>query len=331
MKFGLFWRLVSFIAIGAVLIFSLLHHTASKISTQLSKLEPQHKVELLGYATDMSGLVKEQEVDSVITLLRTIEAKHRVWSAVIDKNNQIISHRAVPETLKPYIGFQRKLDWPVHKFMGNTLIGVPIEGTNASFVIELPLSMYPTINANYLRFVLTVLLPTVVLVVFCLIIYRYVMRPLHALTDAATKLANKDLDARVLPSVLQQNDEFTVVAKSFNMMAQQLQELVLSQQQMLRNLSHEMRTPITRLELALELARENELGYQELIERLGKDTQVMNHLVEDALNLAWLESNPDIAQDESVNLSILLQSICEDAEFEFPRHHIVLMIEGERR
>ena len=73
----------------------------------------------------MSGLVKEQEVDSVITLLRTIEAKHRVWSAVIDKNNQIISHRAVPKTLKPYIGFQRKLDWPVHKFMGNTLIGVP--------------------------------------------------------------------------------------------------------------------------------------------------------------------------------------------------------------
>jgi len=318
----LLWRLVTGILLGAMVMFTLLHQISNHLTIQMTEIDLQDQALLQGYANRAEQAFVLGDLNKIAVLSAEIAKELGVWAAVIGYNHESMLNLSLPDHLRNKLGFQRQLNWPVHPFMEHVLIGFPLADKNASFVIELPEVMHPKPNTEQVKLLLTLVIPSLLLSLFCWGLYRYLMRPLEALSRGATQLASGDLSARVLPTISQQRDEIAQVAISFDTMAERIENLVHSQRQMLGDLSHELRTPIARFELALDLVDEDELSIKELNLRLRKDVKVMKDLVEDALTLAWLESDPMIDCAENFDLAVLLDLICDDAEFEFPDHAI---------
>ena len=317
-----FWRMVVSLVIGALIMFSALHQLAQQLTVHMTRLQVEHQQGLLDYAAKAND-AQRSGPQAMVQLTRQVATDLAVWSAVQTTDGQLISASPLPISLADQLGFQRRVDWPIHPFMTKVLIGIPMVQEGYSFVVELPAAMHPRPNTSVVHHLLTLVIPSILLLLFCWLLYRYLMKPLEALNRGTMKFAAGDLSARVQPELsARRRDEITQLASSFDSMADRIQKLVNTQRHLLGDLSHELRTSLTRIELALDLYRRGVRDTQELMPRLGKEVELMNILVSDALTLAWLNAEPEVTCRDHFNLSILLDLLCEDASFEYPEHTI---------
>ncbi len=151
----------------------------------------------------------------------------------------------------------------------------------------------------------------------CYGLARYLTAPLIKLRAAARKLAQGKLDTRVGASVGKRADEYGDLAQDFDLMADRIQQAVLSQRRLLGDISHELRSPLSRLTVALELARKNAgqdaAGY---LGRIEIEAERMNQLIGQLLTLSRLESQDPMPTESALYLDELLQSVVADADFE---------------
>jgi len=151
----------------------------------------------------------------------------------------------------------------------------------------------------------------------CILWARYLTRPIRELRLATHKLSAGDLDVRVSHNIGRRGDEITALANDFDNMAEQLQKVMNAQHQLLRDISHELRSPLARMQIALELLRKK-VGDEtepEII-RIEKEAILLSELVAQLLTLSRLETDNAHLEKSSFNLSELLHVIVEDAEFE---------------
>jgi signal transduction histidine kinase len=135
---------------------------------------------------------------------------------------------------------------------------------------------------------------------------------LRRLRTAAQVIAEGDLTARV-PA--RGRDEVSALARDFNLMAERIEEMLQSQRQLVSDVSHELRSPLARLRIALELAQRAEEPAQALL-RIEKEADELEHLVSDMLSLSRIESGQAQLEWRAVPLCELLQGIVADARFE---------------
>ncbi|UCE90096.1 MAG: HAMP domain-containing protein, partial [Pseudomonadota bacterium] len=146
---------------------------------------------------------------------------------------------------------------------------------------------------------------------------RYLAAPVTRLRRAAEQIADGDLDQRVLPSLGRRRDEIAQLAAAFDHMAARLQTLLGSQRQLLSDVSHELRSPLSRLQVALGLARQR--GAQPVdgeLDRIEREAERLNELIAQLLSLSRLESGVSESQRETLDLAALLTDVAEDAAFE---------------
>ncbi len=153
---------------------------------------------------------------------------------------------------------------------------------------------------------------------------RYLVMPIADLRRATRQLAAGDLDSRVGAALRQRTDEFGALAADFDRMAGRIGTLIGTQRQLMLDLSHELRSPLARLQVALELMRNQ--PQPALLDRMARDADRMDVLIGELLLLARLESPSSDLQQQPVDLSELLADIVEDARLEIagqPRalHH----------
>jgi methyl-accepting chemotaxis protein len=98
-----------------------------------------------------------------------------------------------------------------------------------------------------------------------LVLARHLAAPIRALQTAARRIADGDLSVRALPAISQRNDELADLARDFDRMAERIQTLLQKQQELLGDISHELRSPLTRLSVSLELVRR---GQSDATERM---------------------------------------------------------------
>jgi two-component system sensor histidine kinase CpxA len=153
--------------------------------------------------------------------------------------------------------------------------------------------------------------------ILCYGLSRYLTSPVLKLRDAARRLAGGELTVRVDPTLASRSDEFSDLGQDFDVMAERIESLVRSQRRLLSDISHELRSPLSRLKVAVELARRptgNEApGY---LDRIEREADRMNHLIGQLLSLARLDDETQVQSDEVVALLSLLREIAADAEFE---------------
>lgn len=138
-------------------------------------------------------------------------------------------------------------------------------------------------------------------------------RPVRRLRGAAQALAAGDLSVRVGGSG---GDEIAALGRDFDIMAERLREMLESQRQLLRDVSHELRSPLARLRIALELAEREGDEPSRNLQRVEKEADELERLIANLLSLARLESGQSILEQKEVALVDLLEVIVNDADFE---------------
>ena len=91
--------------------------------------------------------------------------------------------------------------------------------------------------------------------VLCYMLARYIVSPVVKLREVTRRVARGDLSARVSPLLGRRRDELAAMGRDFDEMATRVEALVSAQNRLLRDISHELRSPLARLVVALDLAR----------------------------------------------------------------------------
>ncbi|MDZ7805242.1 ATP-binding protein [Thiohalophilus sp.] len=151
---------------------------------------------------------------------------------------------------------------------------------------------------------------------FSAILAWYLTRPVRHLQSAAHRLARGELATRVMPDIGRRRDEIADLGRDFDHMAAHLQALVSAQQRLLHDVSHELRSPLARLQVAVGLGRQQPERLAGMLERIERETGRLDELVGELLTLSRLEAHVDQERDEPLDLPALLEEVVEDARFE---------------
>lgn len=159
-------------------------------------------------------------------------------------------------------------------------------------------------------------------------------RPVARLRKAARELAHGNLSARV-PEAQPRDasvsgDEFKALIHDFNHMAERLESLVDAHKLLLRDVSHELRSPLARLSVALELSREDADPAMTIhLDRMQREAERLNQLIGQLLTLSSMESIDKMASFERVSLKKLLEEMLPDAEYEAQQRDASLQLDTE--
>ena len=168
----------------------------------------------------------------------------------------------------------------------------------------------------------------VVLTLFSLLVTFSITRPLSRLRGAVHDLGQTTYQQNSLAKLANRRDEFGVLATDFNRMGARLQSLIGSQRQLLRDVSHELRSPLARLRIALALAeRANPEEREKLWPRLTRECDRLEALISEILVLARVDA--DNASAEEVDLNALLAALQKDAQLSSPEQTIRLQAEPQ--
>jgi two-component system sensor histidine kinase CpxA len=146
---------------------------------------------------------------------------------------------------------------------------------------------------------------------------RSLTAPLEELRTATRRIAAGDLDARVAETTPQRRDEFGQLGADFNQMAARLQTMQQASRRLLRDVSHELRSPLARLSVALEIARKK--GSEAIkpeLDRIALEGDRLESLVNDVLGLLRETSENSPKQDETLDISALLTELVEVVNYE---------------
>ncbi len=145
---------------------------------------------------------------------------------------------------------------------------------------------------------------------------RSITRPIRDLEAATESLAAGRLDTRVAPATRGRRDELGRLAMAFDAMATRLSSLVEGRERLLRDVSHELRSPLARMRLATGLARQPRADLARQLQRIDLEISRLDDLVGAILDVSRLDAGAEAMAFESVDLAALLDGIVEDARFE---------------
>src|SRR5579864_1300034 len=157
----------------------------------------------------------------------------------------------------------------------------------------------------------------------------YLTSPVKKLKSVVQSFAEGNLDVRVAPQLGGRHDELADLGREFDHMAERIAALISSQKRLLADISHELRSPLARLTVALELARKNTTGKgTAALDRIEMESERVNALVGQLLALTRLESGAERVPPETVILEDVVQQVIDDGNYEAkPLHKEVRVLE----
>jgi two-component system, OmpR family, sensor histidine kinase CpxA len=149
----------------------------------------------------------------------------------------------------------------------------------------------------------------------CYLLTLYLTTPILRLRSVAQQIAAGQLSMRAEPAMEARRDELGDLVRDFNRMADKTEQLIHSQRQLLYDVSHELRSPLARMNVALDLLR-GRVHEDPALDRIEIDLQRLNEMIGRLLTIAKLEATSTLQTSESVDLAELLASVTTDANFE---------------
>ncbi len=270
-------------------------------------------------AQNATQIFERDGAQALEAFFERLEKTTETRATLLDAGGREIIPRGISPGVEPLIARTQQSGRPEAEFTRDrTFAALRIESASGKRYIlacELPNGLLGqlrvTPRARALRFLAAIL--TVGLV--CLALARYLTKPIVALRAATQRLAAGDLSARVADSARQ--DELADLGRDFNQMAERIEALMKSQQRLVGDVSHELRSPLARLGVALELARAK-AGAEAApaLDRIERESHRLNELIQQLLTLAKLESGVSSLPMTAVALDQLVREVVADAGFE---------------
>ncbi len=151
----------------------------------------------------------------------------------------------------------------------------------------------------------------------CFLLARYFTSPLTQLRRSTQMLTLGAFDTTSLHHLRNRNDEFGALAVDFENMSVRLRDLLAAQRQLLRDISHELRSPLTRIRVALGLARNKyQASGSEEIDRIEREIERLEFLIRELLTFVKIEPHNEAASMSRVAIRELLEEVVHDAQYE---------------
>ena len=235
-----------------------------------------------------------------------------------------MAHRALEtgEVVFPMMG---ERNWLASKLLNES---------GQTYIVALGLPQKPPprhlvkgLSSGLLGWRLLVLLGVSALV--CYWLARSFAAPIGRLRHATRQFATGDLSIRVGDQVKSKN-EIGGLARDFDDMAERIEDLVKAQQRLLRDISHELRSPLARLGVALELARQEDKPdvRHKALARIELEAERMNEMIGQLLSLTRLESGARELQRQEFDLADLLANLVQDADYEAKNRDCRVLMTG---
>lgn len=329
-----FW-LIAIVSIFSTRFISqqLSHEYHSKVITQSSTDE---ELELL-YRT--AARIKRSQVNNIEQLLTRKHKKlarkpHNVWLKRTDNYSKAISLNPMPprfhKILSSYLNEKSFTQSQTSIFSHSKIIGpIEIEINQKTYQLFISKKMHKQDISQMVQSVpywLRIIILGLISFALCLLLAHTFSKPVRLIRKATNKLGQGNFETRVT-GLNKQNGELGQLASSFNKMAEQLQQNQSAQQRLLGDVSHELRSPMTRLQMALGLAQQESTTQQsreQYLIRCQREVERLDSMIEDVLALSRLENTLQIANSEQVNLTALIQSIVNDEQFLADKKAIII-------
>jgi two-component system sensor histidine kinase CpxA len=179
-----------------------------------------------------------------------------------------------------------------------------------------PLSLKTFLTSLSLEITLRLIAVLLIAGIFCFWLARHITAPVAQLRRTANKIALGDFSARA--RIPKRKDEIGVLGRHFDQMTERIETLLGDHQRLLSTVSHELRSPLTRLSVAAALLRQcPEEEKLEYVDRIELETEHLNKLIAQLLTLSRIESGIDAtSRKETIDLANLVQEVAADGDFE---------------
>jgi len=183
---------------------------------------------------------------------------------------------------------------------------------------------------GFLPPVMPLIAGSIVSVVFAALLAGYFARPIRNLRRAFEAVADGQLATRAAPAMGRRQDELADLGADFDRMVERLEALLGAQRRLLHDVSHELRSPLARLQAAVGLLRQQPERAAEMLLRIERDTVRIDRLVGELLTLARLESGMAPAVPLAVDLAEVLDAVVDDVRFEATEKDCALLVDRQQ-
>jgi two-component system sensor histidine kinase CpxA len=332
-----FWLAMAMILAGAIAV------TATVAWYRISMLSSINPGEFMNDAT---AALRNQGTSGLKTWLKTVTGMHpNLDIYVVDASGTDVLQRTLPERIEQWLvldgGPGRSkgdsfntlywpygYDWSPHGvtlsyspgFNRSHLLANPkilgLDGSSYTLLIAwfggTPMDVIGADGVTYALLAIALGIS----VVICWWLARYISAPVAELQMSARTLALGNLEAQVDAKFCKRRDELGILAQDFNRMAARLHSQIASKEMLLRDISHELRSPLTRLRVALGLAQRGGDNITIHLSRIERDIERLDVLIGETLQLSRLSGAVPVFDRESVELGLLLNEVVEDAQLE---------------
>ena len=326
-RHSLFWKLACLLVAFCLLMIWLSWSWGRYMEQRNQFLSDEARGTLTRYAAEAEQAWHQRQRVGVDSWLQGMQEREAGWVGVIGGDLQSLSSRPLTEQEIQHLTFLRGLDWPIHKKrLPRLRVPFPGDPSAGSLVIELPQRFMPGRYRVFWRVITNGVIPGLFTLLLCVGLYRMLVVPLNSLREQANAWRADQLGVRLSSHTTNRPDELGELGRAFDHMSERLQSTVALQQQLLRDLSHELRTPLSRL----RVASESEQGLVQLRERIGREVDGMQRLVEDTLQLAWLDTERTPLPDEAIQIQALWEMLTENASYEtgWPTHQLQCTVDS---
>jgi two-component system sensor histidine kinase CpxA len=168
--------------------------------------------------------------------------------------------------------------------------------------------------------------------VVSVVLARYLSRPLRTLRAATRQVAEGDLSVRVTPSLGGADGESLALGRDMDRMTERIGALLEAQRRLLRDVSHELRSPLARLNIALELVRRKSTpDTAPAFDRIERESTRLNEMIGELLTLSRFEAAGVLEHTDEVDLSALVGVVVEDVAFEAEQHETRVSLDAAPR
>lgn len=326
-RHSLFWKLAVVLVGFCVSIIWLSQSWSERVQLQSYRLSASAQATLQGYAREAESAWVQGGAAGVDRWLSEMRLREPGWMAVVGRDLQSLGSAMLSIQEQSRLTFMRRIDWPMSKrAVGIPHVSLPFPHfpEMGQLVVQLPQRYLPSGFSLFARLFIHVLMPGVLALVLCVALYSLLIVPLVHLREQANALRGERLATRVSPRVSARRDELGELGRAFDHMAQRLENTVAFQRQLLCDLSHELRTPLSRLHVAAEC----EHDVSALRQRLEREVHCMQQLVDDTLELVWLDTERPQLSTEVIEVPALWSVLCENACFEsgWPAQQLVCQL-----
>ncbi len=312
--FAWFWLTMTIVAAVFISLGFLLENNSDRFARFEAAIENMAagNGQLIALAYVHGGAVEAERVRS-----RLLSPLH-VSSYLLDAAGQDLLLPASDEGVREIVRRARE-DGLAHRQRGGgpPLAAARIDvGAAGPFVFAVRMDDFPPYDLWQRPFAWAgrVLAAVTVSGVICFGLARYLSRPVRELRAATQHLAQGELSTRV-PLMGRGRDEIAALQRDFNLMAERIEGLVQSQQRLLRDISHELRSPLARLVVALELSKRDSSPSAASLARIEIEVRRMDDLIGQTLAAVRADAD-ELGRLEIIDIGQLVQSVVADANFE---------------